>query len=42
MKCFLTLADSHEALPDSSGARPVPREISALFFPLSSIDMRML
>jgi len=42
MRPFLTLADSNEALPDSSGHRPVPGEVSAFFFPLTSIAMRML
>jgi len=37
-----TLADCNKALPDSSGYRPVPGEVSALFFLLTSIAMRTL
>jgi len=39
---FLTLADSNEALPDSSGHQPVPGQVSAFFCLLPSIAMRML
>jgi len=35
-----TLADCNKALPDSSGYRPVPGEVSAFFFLLTSIAMR--
>jgi len=42
MRPFLTLADSQEALPDSSGHRPMPGEVSAFFFQLTSIAMRAL
>jgi len=42
MRPFLTLADSNEALPDSSGHQPVPGEVSAFFFLLTSIAMRTL
>ena len=42
MRPFLTLADSSEALPDSSGHRLVSGEISAFFFLLTSIAMRTL
>ena len=42
MRPFLTLADSNEALPDSSGHQPVPGEVSAFFFLLTSIAIRTL
>ena len=35
-------ADSNEALPDSSGHRPVSGEVSAFFFLLTSIAMQTL
>jgi len=42
MRPFLILADSKEARPDSSGYRPVPGEVSAFFFLLTSIAMGTL
>ena len=42
MRPFLTLADCNEALPDSSGHRPVPGEVFAFCFLLTSIAMRTL
>ena len=42
MRPFLTLADCNKALPASSGHRPVPGEVSAFFFLLTSIAMRTL
>jgi len=42
MRPFLTLADSNEALPKSSGYLPVPCDVSALFFRLTSIAMLTL
>jgi len=42
MRPFLPLADSNEALPDSSGHGPVPGKVSAVFFLLTSIAMGTL
>jgi len=42
MRPFLTVADCNEALPDSCGHRPVPSEVSAFFFLVTSIAMRTL
>ena len=42
MRPILTLADCNKALPDSSGHRPVPGEVFALFCLLTSIAMRTL
>ena len=42
MRPFLTLADSNEALPDSSRHQPVPGKVSAFFFLLTSIAIRTL
>jgi len=42
MRLFLTVVDSDEALPDSSGHQPVPGEVSACFFLLTFIAMRRL
>jgi len=42
MRPFLTLADSNEALPDSSRHQPVPGEVSAFFILLTSIAMQTL
>ena len=42
MRPFRTLVDSNEALPDSSGHRPGPVKVSAIFFLLTSIAMRTL
>ena len=42
MRPFLTLEDCNEALPDSSGHRPLPGEVSAFCFLLTSIAMRTL
>jgi len=42
MRPFLTLAGSNEALPDSSGHRPVPGEVSAFFIQLTFIAMQTL
>jgi len=42
MRPFLTLADSHEALPDSSGHLLVPGEVSAFVCLLTTIALRTL
>jgi len=42
MRRCQTLADCNQVLPDSAEHRPVPGEVSALFFLLTSIAMRTL
>jgi len=42
MRPWQTLADCNQVLPHSGGHRPVPGEVSAFFFVLTSIAMRTL
>jgi len=42
MRPCQTLADCNQVLPDSARYRPVPGEVAAFFFLLTSIAMRTL